>query len=302
MQGRAYLQVPLGRGNIWVPAWSRRASLAGLALRAPCRRAPLALHYASWLAVAALGPRVLGRRSAPWNPRPSPESWITLCDQWQAAFGQFDGMAVYEHPQRSRPGFGVLLLRKDRPLAFVKVHQDPERGQLSQRLLSEFARRPSRHFKVPAPLGHGATDDWAWLAMVPIPSRPHRPSGRAQLEPIVIDIQDRLRSVLDAEGVPDHWQPMHGDLTPWNVRRMGLRALWVLDWDEAGWGPPGADAVYYAATMSMLTDRRPSRRSDDAEAIQFWRERIERRATGDFDRPYNIGLADRLTSMDAPNR
>ena len=95
---------------------------------------------------------------------------------------------------------------------------------------------------------------------------------------------------------------MHGDLTPWNVRRMGFRALWVLDWDEAGWGPPGADAVYYAATMSMLTDRTPGRRRDDIEAVQFWRDKVERRATGDFDRPYNMALANRLASMDASNR
>ena len=102
--GRSFLQVPLGRGNIWVPAWSRRASLAGLALRAPCRRAPLAVHYASWFLVAVVGPRVLGRRSAPWTPRPGEESWLALCVQWRAAFGAFDGMAVYEHPQRLATG------------------------------------------------------------------------------------------------------------------------------------------------------------------------------------------------------
>ena len=82
----------------------------------------------------------------------------------------------------------------------------------------------------------------------------------------------------------------------------GFRSLWVLDWDEAGWGPPGADTVYYAATMSMLNGHTPAYRSEGAEAIEFWRERVERRATGDFDRPYNMALADRLASMGAQNR
>lgn len=299
MGGRSFLQVPLGKGNIWVPAWSRRASMAGLALRAPCRTAPLVMHYASWFTLAAFGPRVLGRHSVPWPPRPSPDTWMALCDQWRSVLGDFDGMAVYEHPQRSRPGYGVLLLDDDRPVAFVKVHRDPDRGARSQRLLEAFRRRPSKHFHVPAPLGHGDNGGWAWMAMVPIPSLPHRPASRAQIGAIVGDIQERLRPVLSSDGVPGHWTPMHGDLTPWNVRRVGLRALWLLDWDEAGWGPPGADSVYYAATSSMLSDRSTPRPSRDVEAINFWRERIERRAAGDFDRPYNVALAERLASMEA---
>jgi thiamine kinase-like enzyme len=112
------------------------------------------------------------------------------------------------------------------------------------------------------------------------------------------DISDRLRSRLDRpDGVPAHWAPMHGDLAPWNLRRVGHRSLWLLDWDDAGWGPPGADAVYYEATASVVRRRRPVRGSAPAETLHFWAERVERRISGGIDRTYNIALLTQLAGM-----
>ena len=46
---------------------------------------------------------------------------------------------------------------------------------------------------------------------------------------------------------------MHGDFTPWNLRSSRTRALSLVDWEDAGWGPPDADEVLYRAVSAALT-------------------------------------------------
>jgi aminoglycoside phosphotransferase (APT) family kinase protein len=70
---------------------------------------------------------------------------------------------------------------------------------------------------------------------------------------------------------------MHGDLTPWNLRQLGDGRLVLFDWEEAGWGPPGADEVLYRATASVLR-REPPGRLAAGEAAEFWQDRIRRKS------------------------
>lgn len=297
---RSFVTVPLTRSCIWMPTWSRRAALAGLALRAPCRPAMVGVHAMSWALVALFGPRLFGRGQLQWTPRLPRQDWEALCRQWRDALGRFDGMAVFERPQASREGLSVLLLRDDRPLAFVKVHDQSGAPALrtSSRVLAAFERHPASTFRVPRPLASGCAGCWTWMALSPIPPRPHRPPARPPLEVIVSEIQDRLASVLSRDAIPHHWLPMHGDLTPWNVRRVGLRSLWLLDWDDAGWGPPGADRVFYAANAALVLGESSSVAPDEREAVRFWRERVGAHSPGDFDSPHNIALGQRLAAME----
>jgi len=252
-----FVRVPPRRHNIQVPVPSRRAALAGLALYAPCRFRTLVAHHAGWALVGVLGPRVLPAPRGAWHPPMAADQWDAVCADWRRELGPFDALAVYERPQASRSGISALLLEDGRPRAFVKLRQESSRLELSERVLAALAAAPSRHFRAPAPLAAGAEGDWEWLALSPMPLRPHRPAHHPPLARIVADIQDRLAPVLDGAGVPSHWRPMHGDLTPWNLRRVGPWALWLLDWEEVDWGPPGADEVYYAATASVLLGSPP---------------------------------------------
>jgi aminoglycoside phosphotransferase (APT) family kinase protein len=52
---------------------------------------------------------------------------------------------------------------------------------------------------------------------------------------------------------------MHGDFVPWNLREDSLRQLWLLDWEDAGWGPPLADFVRYVVAYHSLGWTRPAR-------------------------------------------
>jgi len=296
-----FVRVPPRRRNIQVPVPSRRAALAGLALYAPCRLRTLVAHHAGWALVGVLGPRVLPSSRGPWQPPMAADCWETICDGWRSELGDFDAVAVYERPQASRSGVSALLLTNGHPLAFVKLRQESSRLQLSERVLSALAIAPSRHFHSPAPLAAGSALDWEWLALSPMPLYPHRPAHAPPMARIVEDLQDRLAPVLDGQGVPPHWRPMHGDLTPWNLRRVGPWALWLLDWEEVGWGPPGADEVYYAATASVLLGSRPRAQPEDAEAIRFWRSRVGSRPSGDFDRVLNDALVGILATMAGPD-
>jgi aminoglycoside phosphotransferase (APT) family kinase protein len=84
-------------------------------------------------------------------------------------------------------------------------------------------------------------------------------------------------------GTPAHWRPMHGDFVPWNLREDRTGTLWLLDWEDAGWGPPYADVVRYAAAYQSISTAEPDQMANRiraafprvpadgiAEAALFW--------------------------------
>jgi len=46
---------------------------------------------------------------------------------------------------------------------------------------------------------------------------------------------------------------------PWNLREDSQGQLWLLDWEDAGWGPPLADLVRYVVAYHSLGWTRPAR-------------------------------------------
>ena len=60
---------------------------------------------------------------------------------------------------------------------------------------------------------------------------------------------------------------MHGDLVPWNLREDQQGQLWLLDWEDAGWGPPFADVVRFIVAYYSLGWRRPARIADEVRSI-----------------------------------
>ena len=59
--------------------------------------------------------------------------------------------------------------------------------------------------------------------------------------------------------LPAHWRPIHGDYVPWNVREDDRGELWLLDWEDAGWGPPLTDLVRYVVAYHSLGWSSPER-------------------------------------------
>lgn len=290
-----FTHFPPGADNVWVPLASRQATLGGLSLYAACRPRVLVAQRITWALVKALGPSFLPARRVGWEPPMSAERWDELCDVLRGAVGRFDDVAVYQPRQASRSGLGLLLMTRERPVAFVKARPSDSKLDIERRALEALAGSRRESFSAPVPLGHGRTGGWEWVAVSPLPTRFHRPARRPALEAIAGDVQAALRPALDPAGGEPGWQPMHGDLTPWNLRRLDGGALWLLDWEDVAWAPPGADETYYRATAAAMAGERVGT-SRHQEAVRFWQEKIKDRPTSGPQR-LNVTILEVLQSM-----
>lgn len=257
-----------------LPLSSRSGALAALAMYSAVRpRAVLAQRVAR-LAVALFGARVLPGRAAAWKRPIADESWLELLRRWRDDVGDFDSMAVYERGHENRPGAALLLLRGGAPAAFVKVRStDVDSLANEARALEAVWRARPHSFSVARPLATGEHDGWHYLAMAPMPPLLHSMPHDPPLGSVMSELRAALAAYPRPEGTPEHWEPMHGDFTPWNLRETRAGELTLVDWEYSGWGPPGADEMLYRASSAAVTGRDPGR-ADAHEAIRFWIERM----------------------------
>jgi len=202
-------------------------------------------------------------------------AWKALIRQWRLEIGDFDAVAV-----ASRGGedaaLRLLLLHDGEPGALVKLapagRTGLEREETALRLLIRSRSRP-HGFTVPQVVAGGEADGWRFLLTRPLPPRIHRMASSPPLGRIVGEIHMGLSSLPRPSPLPNHWYPMHGELAPWTVRELPTGDLVVLDWENAAWGPPGADEVFYRAAASALTDEPPGP-IHVREAVDFWRRKV----------------------------
>lgn len=139
-------------------------------------------------------------------------------------------------------------------------------------------------FRVPACLDSFECDGWHVRVVEPLP-RYHRATAwePVRIRRVVEDIPKVLDGVLRRPvNTPAHWHPLHGDFVPWNLRESSDSCLWLVDWEDAGWGPPLADAVRYfvadhslkgispVATSRMLRKAFAEDSVDVKEIADFW--------------------------------
>lgn len=291
-----YKDFPPGWGHIKVPVSSRQAAIAGLGLYSPCRRRALWAQWAARACVALFGPIALPGRSFPWVPT-SRTAWRELSDAWRRELGAFDEIAGYSRLRNSRPGLALLLLRGGSPIAFVKLRQGDCGSLANERraLDAVWSYRP-RAFQVPEPLTLGTAGSWHYLVAAPLAPGLHRPPRNPPLRAIVAEVEAALAGLPRPVETPDHWRPMHGDFAPWNLRQVRGESLVLIDWEDAGWAPPGADEVFYQATRAALGHRHPDR-CNIPEAVQFWRERMLAQPENARDRRLAHALREALTRM-----
>jgi hypothetical protein len=267
-QGRAYKRFPPRRGAVLVPMSDRASALRSLALLAPVKwRARAAGKVARGL-VHAFGPRALPGSAFEWRGPVAPEIWERLITEWTECWGTIDTVGIYERPHVNRPGLALD------PIAFVKLRQtDVESLRTEATAMQSVWRYRPSSFSIPEPLADGRTGEWHYLAISPLPDGTHAAPGHVPLDAIVDDIQAALETLTREPDIPGHWRPMHGDLTPWNLRRLKGGSLVLIDWEYAGWGPPKADQVMYSVTSSVAMGSEPTK-IDAVEAIDFWHDRI----------------------------
>ncbi|WP_123815639.1 phosphotransferase [Myceligenerans xiligouense] len=288
----------MGTRNVLIPAGSRRGAAAGISLITRSRWYAVTSQWALWGAAGLLGPGAVPGERVDWEAPGGPELWPAL----RAALPAFDGLAVYSRPQASRTGLAVLLLRASRPVGFLKLREDPAELDREQRALSAFPGGLAETFRVPQVLDRGEAAGLHWLLISAMPPRPAAPAWRTPVGPLLEDVRRHLARVLHRpEGTPDHWEPMHGDLTAWNLRRNGRGLPWLIDWEDASWAPPGADLFYYRASNVAAFGRPPSgsamrgTTTDEsapghAEAAAFWLDRLRARSDADHDAAFTARL------------
>ncbi|QXJ24371.1 phosphotransferase [Actinomadura graeca] len=294
--GHEFIRPGMGTRNVLIPARSRRGALAGVSLITRSKTVALAAQWALYGAVAAFGTRVVPGPRVRWEPPGGPERWEALATR----VGPFDGLALYERPQASRTGLAAVLLRSGRPVGFLKLRDEPGELDREERALSAFPGGRAEGFRVPRVLDRGETAGWHWMVIEAMPPRPARPVRGVALEPLLTDLQRRLKEVLPRpQEVPAHWVPMHGDLTAWNLRHCGPGEPWLIDWEDAAWAPPGADLVYYEATHTTVFGKpsSPGAGRGHAEAAEFWLKRVALRSDADHDAPMKARLSEVLRSL-----
>ena len=247
-----YVRFPPKWLNVLVPVGPRSATALGTTLYTASRPIPLLAQRALWSLARIGGARLLPGPRETWSPDLPADVYARLRQDWAGLTGgDFDAVAVYNRPQTYRRGL-VLLLCAGRDSVVVRVREDPNelnREQLVSRAAQQLGLQT---FRVPQLRGAGETGGWHWTAYEVMSIRPHRPA-RAAGPTLTAEISRLVEAaIVRPAGTPDHWLGAHGDLTGWNLRRAGSRT-WLIDWEDAGWAPPGTDELYFAATSSALS-------------------------------------------------
>lgn len=266
-----------GAQQIHVPTSSKKAALAGIAMYPACRPDALRAQKMAWRATALLGPRALPGRSAPWAPPMDDAVWSALTRQWRWEIGDFDAVAV-AYSTGELAELRLLLIQEGEPGAMVKLAPGGMPGLGREEVALQLLTRSRPHgFTIPKIMASGEVNGWRFLLSRPLPPKIHRMPSSPPLGRIAGEIHIGLSALPRPASMPNHWHPMHGELAPWTVRELPNGELIVLDWERAGWGPPGADEVFYRASVSALLDEAPGP-IHVREAMDFWRQKLR---TGD---------------------
>jgi glycosyltransferase involved in cell wall biosynthesis len=186
--------------------------------------------------------------------------WLHLHSQWEKPRSSAIGLDGHGHPE-------FFLM--------IEAFHASSRGPL----------RPVSSFRVPACTASFRVGKWSVRQHELLP-RYHRPAtwNRERIGQVAADICLALAGALERPAdIPSHWRPMHGDLVPWNLREDGRGQLWLMDWEDSGWGPPLADVLRFVVAYQSLAPSTPARiaarvreilGAEPCEAIQeaasFW--------------------------------
>jgi hypothetical protein len=288
--------LPFCKGTVLLPR-HRRSALAGMALAAPSRPPVVHVHRALNVIVHALGARWLpGASRSVWPEWLGTEGAEHLIEDIARSLGPFDAVALHVPRQPGRRSLAMVVVSAGEARAFVKAKPDAAALALEGAALAALSEGPSGGLHIARPIACGSAHGVEWLATTVVEGR-HLPTFGEPGPEYEEWLGERLGPVL-RDGAPAHWTPAHGDLAPWNLRRRaGL--TWLLDWENVGWAPPGADRTYFRAARAVLLREGPQ--TAPAEAVDYWIAKVERRAEGGD--PLNRRLLEVLPRMrDARDR
>lgn len=269
------MRFPPPRGSILLPKYSQAASLAGIASLSACRPLSRAVRAGSWWVVKILGPRLLPFPRGMWAPPVAEEEWQELMARWIALIGPIEAFAVYETSQAERSGLALLAVGSAGVTGFIKVRPP---GHTTVEVEALTAASATTTVLCPQVLGAGELGDSSYLVTTAFPSRLHRPPKPDGIPRVADDVSRSLADVSRPSGIPDYWEPMHGDFAPWNLRELRGHGLILFDFEHAGWAPACSDLVFYAAACSALGVAGPGLGEREVgPAVDYWLTRLPER-------------------------
>ena len=153
-----------------------------------------------------------------------------------------------------------MLARLTGNAVVIKLGDGDDRLEREAEALDLLAAHPLPGIATPAPIAvgrlllPGAAESSTYLVTTSVSLGRQRPAIDAPLRTFERDLAIRLsslprpssdvaRRVALADGASE-LVPVHGDLTPWNLRRTS-HGLALFDWESAGWGAAGSDVATY---------------------------------------------------------
>jgi thiamine kinase-like enzyme len=168
---------------------------------------------------------------------------------------------IHFRSQWNKKRSSMLGLNRDRTPRLFAVVEPQSKRDLRSRL------RSTPSFRITACTDSFSYERWSVRQYEPLP-RLHRPAhwDPHRIRRVADDVANALDGLIARPaGTPAHWRPMHGDFVPWNLREDSSGQFWLLDWEDAGWGPPLADIVRYVVAYHSLRGMSPDR---IAEAVR----------------------------------
>lgn len=267
-----YKTFPPGHRNILLMRDDKHSAIEGLALYSPVRYRGRLARFLARAALRLGGPRLLPGRSLEGLPLDVFSNGGEIRQLVRALYGEYDGEAANSRRPPHSPGGTALLMRGGSPWLFLKIGSRSSVEREWEALSLLHARRSEDSpFLSPTPLSHHHLTHVSVLVTEPLPLDKDRPSLSPPLARIVRSIRSSLCNLRRGAGVPHHWQPAHGDLSPWNIRESGPR-IYIVDWEEARYAPPLADQLYFHLTRSAV--RHATIDLDTStyrEAADYWR-------------------------------
>ncbi len=190
-----------------------------------------------------------------------------------------DGLLWLLPPAGDTGRLGVLLLDGDEPVGHLRMQLDTSWQPRPRASGPEGLRSGVRW---PMVLDRWFLGGVRCELSTALPVRPHHPAvlDLDELLAVVDDIADALTSSAAPPSPGLH--AVHGDLTPWNLRRTDDGRLVLYDWEHATHAPAAADLVRFLVTSNLPDEvlaKVPSERLGACvEAVEHWRQIEQERA------------------------
>lgn len=256
------------RGRVLIPDRGRLPN--GIWLHSGCKPlVVLANNMAGRLSQVSV--HLVPSTKSAFTPPLSPSGWKDLIERLEGhARSPLPELLIMRPADDRRARLMMLPLdSRRRPVFFVKLTRNPP-NTLAEQMLAAIASKSAR-FWYPRQQARGVMEDpagvrWWYSIDEPMPPGPHWP---ARLSPAERHDLTTFISGLLPPSDPYN-QSAHGDLGPWNVRRLSHDRLAVLDWENARWAPAAADEMWHSVTHRMISPTDPRR-----VAARTWSELAE---------------------------